>query len=169
MREVFSTRESKDERFRRVAQARVNKIIRMIRLLGNCARTQTYAYTEGQAEQIFCALQTELNAAKNRFTDADKRRFSLTEEAEAAADSQFPKISLELPDGSYLHATAYQTEPYPSINIERVTKEGGAAELVCFAEFNHERGEHGQLCIGAYRSDQDDTTYYKPYDAAEGE
>lgn len=31
--------ESKTDRFRRVAEARVNKIIKMIRLLGNCSGT----------------------------------------------------------------------------------------------------------------------------------
>ena len=37
-------KETKSERFRRVAEARVNKIIRMLRLLGNCAATSVYAY-----------------------------------------------------------------------------------------------------------------------------
>ena len=32
-------KESKIDRFRRVAEARVNKIIKMIRLLGNCSGT----------------------------------------------------------------------------------------------------------------------------------
>lgn len=34
--------ESKTDRFRRVAEARVNKIIKMIRLLGNCSGTGVY-------------------------------------------------------------------------------------------------------------------------------
>ena len=37
-------KETKNARFRRVAEARVNKIIRMLRLLGNCSGTNTYAY-----------------------------------------------------------------------------------------------------------------------------
>ena len=35
-------KESKIDRFRRVAEARVNKIIKMIRLLGNCSETGVY-------------------------------------------------------------------------------------------------------------------------------
>lgn len=35
-------KESKIDRFRRVAEARVNKIIKMIRLLGNCSGTSVY-------------------------------------------------------------------------------------------------------------------------------
>ena len=36
-------KETKSERFRRIAEARVNTIIRMLRLLGNCAATSVYA------------------------------------------------------------------------------------------------------------------------------
>lgn len=36
-------KETKNARFRRVAEARVNKIIRMLRLLGNCSGTNTYS------------------------------------------------------------------------------------------------------------------------------
>ena len=60
-------RESKEDRFRRVAEARVNKIIKMIRLLGNCSRSETYTHTQEQVDQIFAALQSELDAAKARF------------------------------------------------------------------------------------------------------
>ena len=46
-------KETKNARFRRVAEARVNKIIRMLRLLGNCSGTNTYAYDADAVEQIF--------------------------------------------------------------------------------------------------------------------
>ena len=39
-------KETKEARFRRVAEARVNKLIRMLRLLGNCSGTNTYAYDD---------------------------------------------------------------------------------------------------------------------------
>ena len=57
-------KESKTDRFRRVAEARVNKIIKMIRLLGNCSGTGVYEYTDTQAAYIFSALQSELDKAK---------------------------------------------------------------------------------------------------------
>lgn len=38
-------KESKIDRFRRVAEARVNKIIKMIRLLGNCSGTSVYTHS----------------------------------------------------------------------------------------------------------------------------
>lgn len=162
-------RESKAERFRRVAEARVNKTIKMIRLLGNCANPQTYAYDAAQSEKIFAALQDELGAAKERFSGAgknSKKRFSLSDTSEPAENALPPQISMQLPDGTELRATAYRDTDYPSINIEWFRQSGEEGEFVCFAEFNPEMGPAGMLCIGAYRSDQDDTTYYRPYDAA---
>ena len=159
-------KESKEERFRRVAETRVNKIIRMIRLLGNCSRAQTYACTEEQVKQIFSTLQTELDTARSRFSDTGRHRFSLSDKCEPTEKEDTSQIWLELPDGSCLHASACQDTPYPAINIKLLTDDGDSEELVCFAEFNPEMGPAGLLCIGAYRSDQDDTTYYRPYDAA---
>lgn len=46
-------KESKEDRFCRVAEARVNKIIKMMRLLGNCSNNAVYAFSPEQVEQIF--------------------------------------------------------------------------------------------------------------------
>ncbi len=32
-----------------------------------------------------------------------------------------------------------------------------------FAEYNSERDEGAQICIGTYASDEDETKYYAPY------
>ena len=61
------SRETKEERFRRLAEARVNKILHLLRLLGNLSWTGTYAYTREQVEQIFTPLQSELITVKMRF------------------------------------------------------------------------------------------------------
>ena len=66
-------KETKNARFRRVAEARVNKIIRMLRLLGNCSGTNTYAYDADAVEQIFTALQIELDQARKRFSETGDR------------------------------------------------------------------------------------------------
>lgn len=46
------SKEPKDERFIRLAEARVNKIIKMVRLLGNLSGSSNYSYTDSQVEQI---------------------------------------------------------------------------------------------------------------------
>ena len=71
--------ETKRERFVRIAEARVNKILDMMRLLGNCASPSNYEYTDEDIRQIFTALERELKTTKNRFMGVEGKdeRFTL--------------------------------------------------------------------------------------------
>ena len=77
----MAANESKSERFVRIAEARTNKIIDMIQLLGNCSNKATYEYTKEDVRQIFSAIESELKAAKAKFeagdSDSGKKAFSL--------------------------------------------------------------------------------------------
>lgn len=59
--------ESRNEKFCRIAEQRTQKILDMIRLLGNCSNKSSYDYTEDQVDQIFKAIQEATAAAKARF------------------------------------------------------------------------------------------------------
>lgn len=74
-----------------------------------------------------------------------------------------PAIALVLPDGSYLRAVVYEDDHFPAINIYWDHDGGKASELLCFAEYNSERDEGAQICIGTYASGEDETKYYAPY------
>ena len=63
---------TKKERFVKVAEARTDKIISMIRLLGNCSNKNNYEYTDSQVNQIFEAISSELRSAKEKFKTKDK-------------------------------------------------------------------------------------------------
>ena len=71
--------ETKRERFVRIAEARTNKILEMMRLLGNCSSKGNYEYTEEDIKKIFGALERELKKTKNKFLgiDAKEERFTL--------------------------------------------------------------------------------------------
>lgn len=71
--------ETNRERFVRLAEARTNKILEMMRLLGNCSSKANYEYTDDDIKQIFSALEKELKNTKNRFLglDAKEERFTL--------------------------------------------------------------------------------------------
>ena len=162
-------KESKEDRFRRLAEARVNKIIPMIRLLGNLSNKGIYAYTRHQVERIFTVLQLELVKAKMRFLQPhgkQNKRFSLSEPYdlnEMRATEDHPAIVIPLPDGTYLRAVGFPNEDYPAINIYWDNGTNAPTEILCFAEFNQEKQGDMRVCIGAYRSDEEDTTYYEPY------
>lgn len=157
-------KESKERRFCRVAEARVNKLIKMLRLLGNCSGI-AYAYTPEQVEQVFTVLQTELDCAHKRFlqTGKKKKRFSLSDESEEVVVAEIPSVVIRLPDNTSLRAVAYQQKDYPSINIYWDSDGEESPELICFAEYNPERSPCHELCIGAYQSHREDTSYYEPY------
>ena len=73
--------ESKSERFVRIAEARTNKIIDMIQLLGNCSNRTTYDYTKDDVKKIFGAIESELKIAKAKFdagdSDVKEKKFTL--------------------------------------------------------------------------------------------
>jgi len=71
--------ETKRERFVRIAETRTNKIIDMIRLLGNCSNKGNYSYTEEDVKKIFSTIETELKAAKAKFANVEtvERKFRL--------------------------------------------------------------------------------------------
>ena len=72
--------ETKRDKFVRLAEARTNKIIDMIQLLGNCSNSSVYEYTQQDVEQIFSAIETELREAKKKFLKnepAKTTRFTL--------------------------------------------------------------------------------------------
>ena len=58
----------KRENFVRLAEARVNRALREIRLIGNLSNRSAYTYGDTDVRTIFKALQRELDIAKSRFT-----------------------------------------------------------------------------------------------------
>lgn len=72
-------KETKRERFVRIAVARTNRIIDNMRLLGNCSSKSNYEYTDEDIKKIFNALEKELKQTKNRFlgVDSKEERFTL--------------------------------------------------------------------------------------------
>ena len=92
------SREPKNERFIRLAEARVNKSIKMVRLLGNLSWSSNYEYNTDQVSKIFRTLQTELNTARQRFATGRKKkhRFSLSnEQYESDGLKDYPSITLK--------------------------------------------------------------------------
>lgn len=156
--------ETKEERFRRVAEARVNKILRMLDLLGNCSSPINYRHSPYQVDQIFNALQTALNATRKKFEES-KLHFQLREHYDQLYEIEtHPHVSLHLPDASIITAVVYAEQEYPAINLYYQLGESGP-DLIGFVEYNPEHEPDHALHIGAYQDDQEDPQYYAPYKA----
>ena len=63
-------------KFKKLANARVNKAIKLIKLIGNLSNKSHYEYTRKQSKQITDALQQELNLVKNKFNSPSGGRES---------------------------------------------------------------------------------------------
>ena len=62
----------KREKFVALAEARVNRAIKDIQLIGNLGNRNSYEFGDSDVRQIFRALQKELDTAKNRFAQDGK-------------------------------------------------------------------------------------------------
>lgn len=63
-----------------LAEKRVSRALKQIRLIGNLANKGNYNYSESDVQKIFSALNGELKAARNRFeeeTRNDGQEFKL--------------------------------------------------------------------------------------------
>ncbi len=57
----------KRQKFVQLAEARVTRAMKDIRLIGNLSNKSAYTYSEEDVRRIFRALQRELEAAKAKF------------------------------------------------------------------------------------------------------
>lgn len=63
--------DQKRQKFVRLAEQRVNRALRELRLIGNLSNRSAYSSTEEDVKKIFRVLQRELDAARGRFEKAD--------------------------------------------------------------------------------------------------
>lgn len=68
-------RETKAERFVRVAEQRTRRVVDTVQSLSNCASRVCYDYTPEQVEQIITALESEVRRLQSTF--AGENRFTL--------------------------------------------------------------------------------------------
>ena len=72
--DVILKKETKREKFVRLAEARTNKILDMLQLLGNCSNTNIYDYTQKDVEKIFAAIESEVKETKKKFNKMDNKK-----------------------------------------------------------------------------------------------
>ncbi len=68
--------ETKEDKFKRIASARTQRILEVLRLIGNCANTGTYQYSKEDVNKIFSTIEKEVKRIKSLF-DKPKVEFSL--------------------------------------------------------------------------------------------
>lgn len=74
----------KHERFIKVAEHRMDMLIRNFQKLGDCAAKASYEYTEEEVERIFAELDHQIRLLRDRFNG--KKTFSLQPDAEERSE-----------------------------------------------------------------------------------
>lgn len=70
----------KQKNFKRIAEARTEKVLDMLDLIGNLSNTSFYEYTEDEVKAIFNAIEKSVEENKIKFKKDNKkvkRRFTL--------------------------------------------------------------------------------------------
>jgi hypothetical protein len=70
----------KREKFVRLAEKRVTRAIRDLRLIGNLSNKRNYSYSDSDVQRIVAALDHEVRQLKAKFVNGDDRelpRFTL--------------------------------------------------------------------------------------------
>jgi len=70
-------KETRSERFKRIAAKRTNDILEKIRILGNCSNKSSYEYTEEEVNKIFSEIEKYLKLTRARFLAVKRERFRL--------------------------------------------------------------------------------------------
>lgn len=70
----MKTKETKRDKFVRLAEARTNKIIDMLQLLENCSNANAYDYTQKDVDKIFNAIESEVREAKKKFSKMESKK-----------------------------------------------------------------------------------------------
>lgn len=69
----MKNKETNRDRFIRIAEARTQKIINMLDLLGNCSNPYNYEYSQKDIEKMYGAIEAALRASKARFSEPKKK------------------------------------------------------------------------------------------------
>jgi len=69
--------ESKEDRFKRVAQKRVQNVLDSLRRLSQCSNKRMYTWTDSDLKKIWDALEKELKECKKGFENQKPEEFKL--------------------------------------------------------------------------------------------
>ena len=71
-------KETKEQRFKRIASKRTEKLLDALRKLGNCSNRGIYNYSDRDITKVFSAVDSELKRIKLLFsTKARSNKFTL--------------------------------------------------------------------------------------------
>lgn len=68
-------KETKEERFTRVAEKRINRVLESLRVLSNCSNRRMYNWSDEQLKKIWYTIDRELRSCKQSFENKKPNKF----------------------------------------------------------------------------------------------
>jgi len=65
------------DRFKRLATARTNIVLKRLKVLGNCSNRNIYEYDEQDIDKIFYEIERKVKETKSKFHFSKNREFKL--------------------------------------------------------------------------------------------
>jgi hypothetical protein len=69
--------ETKVERFRRIAEKRVQRVLDSIKSLSQCSNKRMYNWSDSQLKKIWAVIDKEMKICKSSFEQPEKEEFKL--------------------------------------------------------------------------------------------
>ena len=69
--------ETKEERFRRIVEKRVQRVLDSLRSLSQCSNKRMYEWNDAQLRKIWNAIEKELKTCKASFENSEPEEFRL--------------------------------------------------------------------------------------------
>ena len=67
----------KRAKFKRLAEARTNRVLKALDILGNCSNRGSYDYSEKEVHKIFAEIDTAVKNTKAQFYSLKDKKFEL--------------------------------------------------------------------------------------------
>ena len=77
MEKINPTNEHPRDRFKRLATARTNIVLKRLKVLGNCSNRNIYEYDEQDIDKIFFEIERKVKETKAKFHFPKKKEFKL--------------------------------------------------------------------------------------------
>ena len=69
--------ETKEDRFKRIAEKRVQRVLDSLRSLSQCSNKRMYKWDNEQLKKIWTAIDNELKSCKSSFVSQEPAEFKL--------------------------------------------------------------------------------------------
>jgi CHASE1-domain containing sensor protein len=75
MEKITPTNEHPRDRFKRLATARTNIVLKRLKVLGNCSNRNIYEYEEQDIDKVFSEIERKVKEIKAKFYFPKKKDF----------------------------------------------------------------------------------------------